>query len=129
MNAPTSGIVETIRALIADAILLFKQEWALARAETEEKFQQIQTGVIAIAVGLLLAFTALLVLVQALVVALSNIMHPALASLLVGIVLAIVAFFSVRAGANYLKPENLKPSRTIKSLRDSADRFREGRSS
>ncbi len=124
-----NSIIQTIRELIADATLLVRQEIDLAKAEAAEKLGQIQAGVAAVAVGLLIALTALLVLVQALVVALGNIMPPALAALIVGVVLALVAFVLVMNGANQLKPENLAPKRTIRSVRENAEKMKEGRSS
>lgn len=117
--------IDAIRALFSDFTLLVRQEFDLARAEMSEKLGQIQGGVAAIAAGLLVAFVALLVLVQALVVALSNLMPPSIASLLVGIVLAIVAFFSVMTGRQSLAAQNLKPQRTLNSLRDSAETIKE----
>ncbi|GKX35787.1 MAG: nutrient deprivation-induced protein [Rhizobiaceae bacterium MnEN-MB40S] len=124
-----NNIIQTIRELIADATLLVRQEIDLAKAEAAEKLGQIQAGVAAVAVGLLIALTALLVLVQALVVALGNIMPPALAALIVGVVLALIAFVLVMNGANQLKPENLAPKRTIRSVRENAEKMKEGRSS
>jgi protein-S-isoprenylcysteine O-methyltransferase Ste14 len=122
---PAPNIIDTVRALFSDFTLLVKQEFDLARAEMSEKFEQIQVGVAAIAAGLLIAFVALLVLVQALVVALSNIMPPSIASLLVGIILAVVAFVSVTMGRQSLAARNLTPQRTLDSLRDSAETIKE----
>ncbi len=120
MTTPTNTI-DTIKALFTDSTLLVKQEIALAKAEAEEKFENLQTGLIAILAGILIAFVALLVLVQALVAALANFMPPSVAALLVGVVLAIIAFFSVKSGQEHLKPSNLTPSKTMRSVRESAD--------
>lgn len=121
----TSNIIETVRALISDAALLMQQEARLARAEAGEKIEQIQIGMVSIVTGLLIAFTALLVLVQALVVALANIMPASVAALLVGITLAVIAFFAVRTGADQLKAKNLMPERTIQSVRKSAETIKD----
>lgn len=124
MNSTTT-MKDTIRELIADLTLLLRQEISLARAEAGEKIDQIQNGIIALVAGLLIAFCALLVLVQALVVALANIMPASVASLAVGIVLAVIAYISVTSGSRQLKPENLAPKRTMKSVRESAERMKE----
>ena len=116
----TLSPMENIKALIVDANLLMRQELALAKAEASEKFDQVQTGLITIIAGMLTAFVALLVLVQALVVALANVMPASVASLLVGGVLAIIAFASVYFGAQKLKAKNLKPTRTIQSVKRNA---------
>ena len=122
MNSTTT-MKDTIRELIADLTLLLRQEISLARAEAGEKIDQIQNGFIALVAGLLIAFCALLVLVQALVVALANIMPASVASLAVGIVLAVISYISVTS--RQLKPENLAPKRTMKSVRESAERMKE----
>lgn len=124
MNSTTT-MKDTIRELIADLTLLLRQEISLARAEAGEKIDQIQNGFIALVAGLLIAFCALLVLVQALVVALANIMPASVASLAVGIVLAVISYISVTSGSRQLKPENLAPKRTMKSVRESAERMKE----
>ena len=124
MNSTTT-MKDTIRELIADLTLLLRQEISLARAEAGEKIDQIQNGFIALVAGLLIAFCALLVLVKALVVALANIMPASVASLAVGIVLAVIAYISVTSGSRQLKPENLAPKRTMKSVRESAERMKE----
>lgn len=121
----TSTITDNVRALFADSTLLVRQEIALAKAEAAEKLSDIQTGVAAMAAGALIAFVALMVLIQALVVALANIMPASLASLLVGVVLAVVAFIAVKSGQNKLAASNLKPERTIDSIRETAQDIRE----
>ncbi len=120
-----SNIIETVKSLVSDATLLMQQEARLARAEMGEKVEQVQLGIIAIVSGLLLAFCALLILLQALVVALANIMPASLAALLVGVVLAVIAFISVKAGAEQLKAKNLMPNRTINSVRESAETIKD----
>src|SRR3546814_12914891 len=98
--------------LIGDLGHLVRQELRLAQAETSEKLQQAQTGVYAIVTGLLIAFCALLILLQPLVIALSEIMPAWAASLSVGVVLALVASILTRQGSNSLNPNNLIPHRT-----------------
>lgn len=120
-----SNIIDTVKALVSDATLLMQQEARLARAEVGEKVEQVQLGIIAIVSGLLLAFCALLILLQALVVALANIMPASLAALLVGVVLAVIAYVSVKAGSDQLKTSNLMPNRTINSVRDSAETIKD----
>ena len=121
----SSNIVETFRALFSDATLLVRQEINLAKAEAEEKLEQVQTGLVAIGASLVIALVALLVLVQALVVALGNVMPPALAALLVGLLLASIAFFTMLTAKKNLKPKNLAPRRTVNSVRDTAESIKE----
>lgn len=110
-----------LKELIAEIGQLFRQELRLARAETGEKLAQAQNGVIALVVGLLLAFSALLILLQAVVIALSEVMPAWAASVVVGGVIAIVAFILIRGGQNNLKLTNLAPTRTLESMRRDRD--------
>lgn len=66
---------------------------------------------------MLVALAALLVLVQALVVALAKYLPPEIAALIVGVVLAVIAFFLVRAGRAALDAKNLALPKTVESLK------------
>ena len=97
---------------------LVRQELRLAQAEGSEKMSRAITGVIAIFGGLLVALCALLVLLQALVIALAEHMPASVASLIVGIVVAAIAFLMVWQGRRNLSAERLAPQRTVRSLRE-----------
>ncbi len=73
------------------------------------------------AAGGLLLVAALLVLLQALVLALSKVMDPIWASLLVGLSVAAVGYLLIRAGKKALSPDALKPDRTARQLRKDAE--------
>jgi uncharacterized membrane protein YfcA len=75
------------------------------------------TGLIAIVAGLLVATCALLILLQALVIALADHMPASVASLIVGIVVAVIAFVMIWQGQRNLSAERLAPKRTMRSLR------------
>ena len=57
---------------------------------------------------------------RALVQALEEFMHPAFAALLVGVAVAALGGFLVRAGLRMLKPEHLTPDRSARQLRKDA---------
>lgn len=116
-----TSFASLLKELIAEIGQLFRQELRLARAETGEKLAQAQNAVIALVVGLLLAFSALLILLQAVVIALSEVMPAWAASVVVGGVIAIVAFILIRGGQNNLKLTNLAPTRTLESMRRDRD--------
>ena len=105
---------------------LFRKEIELARAETSEKVSQVAFASSSIAAGAILALAALIVLLQALVIALTELgLAPALASLIVGGVVAIIAFALLYKGMNDLKARNLAPTRTVESLQRDAQMFKE----
>jgi uncharacterized membrane protein YqjE len=111
----------SISALLADLAnglsKLVRQELRLAQAEGSEKMSRATTGLIAIVAGLLVAICALLVLLQALIIALGHYMPASVASLIVGIVVAVIAFIMMWQGQRSLSAERLAPKRTIRSLR------------
>ena len=105
---------------------LFRKEIELARAETSEKINQAGVAAGAIAAGGVLALAALIVLLQALVIALAEVgVAPALSALIVGGVVAIIAFALIYKGMNDLKASNLAPTRTVEALRRDAHMVKE----
>lgn len=118
MAEPSIG--HLVSGLIADLGQLVRQELHLAQAEASEKLQQAQNGAFAVVTGLLVAFCALLILLQAVVIALSNTMPPWAASLVVGVVLAGVAFVLIRQGSRKLEARSLVPERTLRAGRTDA---------
>ena len=100
---------------------LFRKEIELARAETSEKIGQVAFAAGSIAGGAILALAALIVLLQALVIALTELgLAPGWSALIVGGVVAIIAFVLIYKGMNDLKASSLAPTRTVESLRRDA---------
>ncbi len=100
---------------------LLHQELELARIESSEKANQAILGLVGILGGMMIALASLLVLVQALVVALTNYMRAEYAALLVGVVLAIIAFILIRSGKSALEAKNLALPKTTESLKRDKD--------
>ena len=120
------SLKELIGDLSGSISTLFRKEIQLARAETSEKITQSMVAVGAIAGGAILALAALLVLLQALVIALSELgIPPGWSSLIVGVIVAAIAYFMIHKGTNDLKASSLAPSRTIDSLRSDAQMAKE----
>src|SRR5690349_16552476 len=92
------GLTDLIAQLGGDLAALVRKESELVRAEVAEKLNSAGKAVADIAAGGLLLVAALLVLLQALVLALSKLMDPIWASLLVGVVVAGVGYALVRTG-------------------------------
>src|SRR5689334_7808375 len=118
MDART--VPELISQLTSDLATLVRKESELVRTELGEKVQSAARGVGEIAAGGLLLAAALLVLLQALVLALSKIMDPVWASLLVGVIVAAVGYLAIRTGMKMLKPDALKPDRSARQLQKDA---------
>ena len=116
-----AGIGDLLGQLGSDLAGLVRKESELIRAELAEKVNRAARAVGDIAAGGLLLVAALLVLLQALVLALSRLMDPIWASLLVGLGVAAVGYLLVRAGMKAISLDGLKPDRTARQLRKDAD--------
>jgi Putative Actinobacterial Holin-X, holin superfamily III len=100
---------------------LFRKEIQLVRAETSEKVTQIGVALGSIAGGAILALAALIVLLQALVIGIAEAGVPAgWASLIVGVIVAVIAYILIHKGTSDLRASNLAPSRTVDSLKRDA---------
>jgi hypothetical protein len=120
------SLKELFSDLTTSISTLFRNEIALARAETSEKINHALVAVGSLAAGGILALAALIVLLQALVIALTELgLAPALAALIAGGGVAIIAFVLIYKGINDFKASNLAPSRTVESLRRDAQMIKE----
>lgn len=120
-----AGVVSYVRDLIQETTTLFHQEVELARAEINEKVDQARTGVASMAVAGGLALAGVIILLFSAVFALGLVMDLWLACLIVGggaTVLGLIIFGAARAA---LSGENLKPDRTLRTLRRDVELARE----
>jgi fatty acid desaturase len=104
--------------LTEDLRRLFRLEVELFRRELAEKLGRLSRGLIAVAVGGLLAFSAWLVLLAAAVLGLSTVLHPWLAALIVGVGVLLVAGVLLYLGKRWLDAQKLVPRRTLNTLRE-----------
>ena len=115
------GLTDLIAQLGGDLAALVRKESELVRAEVAEKLNRAGKAVADIAAGGLLLVAALLVLLQALVLALSKFMDPIWAALIVGLVVAGVGYILVRAGMKMISLDGFKPDRTARQLKKNVD--------
>jgi xanthine/uracil permease len=107
-----------LRDLANDVTALIRQELMLARTETQDKLHQTIMAVVAMIAGALVAFAALIILLDALVYGLTEAgLQRWLAALIVGGVVAIIGFILVRKGQNDLSASRLAPDRTAANVR------------
>ena len=120
------SITELLGDLSGNVSTLMRKEIQLARAETSEKINQATVAVGSILGGAVLALAALIVLLQALVIALTNAGIPAgWSALIVGVIVAGIAYALIHKGTSDLKAGNLAPERTIDSLKQDAETLKE----
>lgn len=124
-TARSRGIGSLLGDLGRDLSRLMSDEVQLARAEAGESMNSIILALVSIASGLAFALAALIILLQALVAALSQAMEPWLASVIVGLGAAVIGLVLARAGQNKLKAANLAPTRTARNLQRDANVVKE----
>lgn len=111
------SVGELLRDLANDVSSLVRQEITLARTEAQDKVHQTVLAVVAMIAGALMAFAALIILLDALVFGLVEAgLQRWLAALIVGGVVALIGFFLVRKGQNDLSASRLAPERTSANL-------------
>ena len=116
-----------LRELMHEVPELFTKEVALARAEMRENLEQTRRGATEVSTGGVVLAGGYTVLLLAAVYALSEVMEPWLAALLVGGVAALIGYSMVKAGMRHFSARDLKPDRTIDSVHKDADAIRGAR--
>ena len=126
MHTDERSLKDLFTDLTESITTLFRKEIQLARAETSEKINQVGVAIGAIAGGAILALAALIVLLQALVIGITEAGVPAgWASLIVGVIVAVVAYVLIHKGTSDLKASNLAPQRTMDSFKRDAQVVKE----
>lgn len=119
-NANDRPLGSLLRDLTHEVSDLVRTEIALVRAETAEKVSQAGTAIAAIAVGAVFGLAALIIVLQAVVIALSEVMEPWLASALVAVAVGVLAWIMIKKGQNDLTATSLMPERTARNVQKDA---------
>jgi len=132
VNAPSGAdsrsesIADLIKELRDDALLLVRQEVALAKTEMSEKIGAAFRNIAYAIAGGLVAFLGLVFILQAVTALIGVGLKAAgvaseqclwLAPLIVGVVVAVIGTILVTKGIATLKSETLVPEKTIESLK------------
>ena len=119
------SIPELVSALTSDQANLVRKESELVRTEVAEKISGAGKAAGQLSIGAALLLGAFLVLLQALVLALSKLMDPLWASVLVGVVVGAAGFLLVKGAAERVKPAELAPDRSARQLQKDARMIKE----
>ena len=117
-------------SLAADALRissdLVRKEVSLAKAELRQNLSRAGAGLGMIVAAAVLGIVTLNLLTVALVAALAETdLGPIWSAVVVGVVLAILAYVLLRKGMADLKPENLMPTRTVENVQRDASTVKE----
>ncbi len=125
-NARGPGIGDLLSATLNNVTNLVRGEIDLARAEVSENLNRAFIALGLIVVAIILTMLSLNVLTVAVVAGLTNLgLDPAIAAIIVGGVLAVVAAVLLLKGINDLKLSSLAPTRTARNLRRDAAAIKE----
>lgn len=110
------SVPDLIGDVLREATELFRTEGKLIRAEISDKIAQVQVGGGSIAAGAICLIVALVVLAQALVIALAHVVGAGWAALVVGVVIALVGMALLAKGRKDLETVSLTPDKTLQQL-------------
>jgi len=113
-NEPTTR--DLVSQLTRDMGDLVRQEVDLAKTETSEKLTQLVMGLVLLLVGLLTAFAALIILLDAGVYALAEVLPAWASAVIVGGLVAAIGLFIAMRGIRNMKSGASLPSRTLASF-------------
>jgi xanthine/uracil permease len=115
------SVPDLLGDLVQQSSSLVRQEVQLARAEMSEKVSQIGAAAASIGVAGALLLGALIILLQAVVAILVAFgLQVWLASLIVGIVVALIGYLLLQGGLKKMKAANLTPDRTVHQVSQDA---------
>lgn len=118
-----SGLVTEILGHVSS---LVRKEVDLARTEVSQNVNKAGIAIGMLVAALIIALVALNVLAAALVAALTEMgIEAGWSALIVGGVLAVIAFAMVSKGVNDLKLSSLAPTRTAKNVQRDAETVKE----
>jgi hypothetical protein len=128
------SLPDLIKELMNDVTSLFRKEVQLAKAEAGEKVGKAIVGVEMLAAGGILAIAALGVLLSAAVAGVAALLMSmgmgeaaasGIAALIVGGIVALIAYTLIMRGVSALKAQNLMLDRTAHSLERDASVLKE----
>ena len=122
---PERPFAALLNALIDDVRRLIQLEFALFKQEMAGNARRLSLGLVAIAVGGVLAFTAWLAIFSAAVIALTIVWPAWLAALVLGAATLMVGGLVLYFGIRRIRAETMVPQRTINTLREDSVWIRE----
>ena len=106
--------------LASDMSNLVRQEVALAKLEVTQKAKYLGRNVGYLVVGGAVAYAGLLAVIAAIIMLLNNYMPAWGAALLVGVVVALVAWMMIGKAIAALQQADLTPRETVETLKEDA---------
>ena len=125
MDDKNRSIGDVVSDLTREVSTLFREEVALAKAEIQETVTRVIKDAAMIVVGGFVAYTGLLVLIAAAVLALALVVAPWLSALIVGVVIIAIGAILLLRGINDFQNVSMAPERTVRTLKEDAEVVKE----
>ena len=116
---------ELFSDLVNETTTLVRNEVALAKVEMTQKVTKVGRNVGSLVIGGAIGYAALLALCAAAILLLDLAMPAWLAALIVGVVVAVVAWILVSKALTALRNMELKPQESVESLKEDAQWIKE----
>ena len=116
---------ELFSDLVTETTTLVRNEVALAKVEMTQKVTKVGRNVGSLVIGGAIGYAALLALCAAAILLLDLAMPAWLAALIVGVVVAVVAWILVSKALTALRNMELKPQESVESLKEDAQWIKE----
>ena len=117
-SIPRESFGELLSQLATSSAALVRDEIQLARQELSDKFSEFRSGILVLALGVMIALVATLALTAAAIIGLAHYVGPGYSALIIGATLALVGGITASAGLVKVKRINLAPKQTIETLEE-----------
>ena len=119
-NRSEKPLGELFSDLASDMSNLVRQEVELAKVEISQKAKHVGRNIGYLVVGGAIAYAALLAVIAAIILLLDNVMPSWGASLLVGVVVAIIGWLLIGKAVSALQQTDVTPRETVETLKEDA---------
>jgi uncharacterized membrane protein YqjE len=124
-SIPRESFGELLSQLATNSAALVRDEIQLARQELSDTLSEFRSGILVLAVGVMIALVATLALTAAAIIGLARYVGPGYSALIVGATLAIVGGITASAGLIQVRRINLAPKQTIETLEEDKEWLKE----
>ena len=119
-NRSEKPLGELFSDLASDMSNLVRQEVELAKVEVGRTAKHVGRNIGYLVVGGAIAYAALLAIIAAIILLLDNVMPSWGASLLVGVVVAIIGWLLIGKAISALQQTDVTPKETVETLKEDA---------
>ncbi|HEX7294200.1 MAG TPA: phage holin family protein [Pyrinomonadaceae bacterium] len=116
---------ELFSDLASETSNLVRQEVALAKSELSDKFARVGKNVGSLVIGGAIAYAAVLAILASVIILLADIMPAWLSALIVGLIVAGVAWLLISKALTALQKTELTPRQTVETLKEDAQWIKE----